>query len=93
MVEPGVCARRINFSLSLILIFLFTCSWCYGSSTEGPAPTPLASDAIPPDRMQQYSDLAVEWMQQYLRIDTTNPPGNEMRTAQDRKSTRLNSSH
>jgi len=31
--------------------------------------------------MQQYSDLAVEWMQQYLRIDTTNPPGNEMRGA------------
>ena len=29
--------------------------------------------------MKEYSDLAVNWMQQYLRIDTTNPPGNEMR--------------
>jgi len=29
--------------------------------------------------MQQYSDLAVTWMQEYLRVDTTNPPGNEMR--------------
>ncbi len=29
--------------------------------------------------MQQYSELAVTWMQQYLRIDTTNPPGNEMK--------------
>jgi acetylornithine deacetylase/succinyl-diaminopimelate desuccinylase-like protein len=29
--------------------------------------------------MQQYSDQAVTWMQDYLRIDTTNPPGNEMR--------------
>ncbi len=29
--------------------------------------------------MKQYSELAVTWMQQYLRIDTTNPPGNEMR--------------
>ncbi|MGA6981881.1 MAG: M20/M25/M40 family metallo-hydrolase [Candidatus Sulfotelmatobacter sp.] len=29
--------------------------------------------------MQQYSDLALRWMQQYLRIDTTNPPGHEMR--------------
>ncbi|HEY1262698.1 MAG TPA: M20/M25/M40 family metallo-hydrolase, partial [Terriglobales bacterium] len=28
-----------------------------------------------------YSDLAVQWMQEYLRIDTTNPPGNEMRAA------------
>jgi acetylornithine deacetylase/succinyl-diaminopimelate desuccinylase-like protein len=29
--------------------------------------------------MKQYSEMAVTWMQQYLRIDTTNPPGNEMR--------------
>ena len=39
----------------------------------------MASSRIPPDHMQQYSDLAVTWMQEYLRIDTTNPPGNEMR--------------
>jgi acetylornithine deacetylase/succinyl-diaminopimelate desuccinylase-like protein len=31
------------------------------------------------EHLEQYSDLAVTWMQQYLRIDTTNPPGNEMR--------------
>ncbi len=40
---------------------------------------PAASSRIPADHMQQYSDLAVTWMQQYLRIDTTNPPGNELR--------------
>ena len=34
-----------------------------------------------PDRLQQYSDLAVQWMQDYLRIDTTNPPGNEVQAA------------
>lgn len=39
----------------------------------------LASAAIPADRLRQYSDLAVTWMQEYLRIDTTNPPGHEMR--------------
>jgi len=42
----------------------------------------LASSNIPAARMKEYSDLAVDWMQQYLRIDTTNPPGNEMRAAQ-----------
>ncbi len=42
----------------------------------------FASDAIPPERLQQYSDLAVRWMQEYLRIDTTNPPGNEARAAE-----------
>ncbi len=39
------------------------------------------SDRIPADRMKQYADQAVEWEQAYLRIDSTNPPGNEMRTA------------
>lgn len=49
------------------------------------APTAFAADAampssrIPADRLNQYSDLAVKWMQEYLRVDTTNPPGNEMR--------------
>jgi acetylornithine deacetylase/succinyl-diaminopimelate desuccinylase-like protein len=41
----------------------------------------LPSAKIPPQRMKQYSDLAVEWMQEYLRIDTTNPPGNEVQAA------------
>jgi acetylornithine deacetylase/succinyl-diaminopimelate desuccinylase-like protein len=42
---------------------------------------PRASQAIPSDHLQQYSDLAVRWMQDYLRIDTTNPPGNELKSA------------
>src|ERR1700685_2756965 len=41
----------------------------------------LTSDSIPPDRLQQYADLAVRWQREYLRIDTTNPPGNEARAA------------
>ncbi|HEY4767131.1 MAG TPA: M20/M25/M40 family metallo-hydrolase [Candidatus Sulfotelmatobacter sp.] len=40
----------------------------------------MASSRIPADHLQRYSDLAVTWLQEYLRIDTTNPPGNEMRT-------------
>jgi acetylornithine deacetylase/succinyl-diaminopimelate desuccinylase-like protein len=39
----------------------------------------MASSRIPADHLRQYSDLAVTWMQDYLRIDTTNPPGHEMR--------------
>jgi acetylornithine deacetylase/succinyl-diaminopimelate desuccinylase-like protein len=41
----------------------------------------LSSNRIPPQRLEQYADLAVEWQQQYLQIDTTNPPGNELRAA------------
>ena len=43
--------------------------------------TELGSARIPAGRLRQYSDLSVQWLQQYLRIDTTNPPGNEMRAA------------
>jgi len=42
---------------------------------------PLASSRVSPERLAQYSDLAVEWLQEYLRIDTTNPPGNEAQAA------------
>jgi acetylornithine deacetylase/succinyl-diaminopimelate desuccinylase-like protein len=38
----------------------------------------MASARIPADHLQRYSGLAVDWMQQYLRVDTTNPPGHEM---------------
>src|SRR5262252_4071146 len=34
-----------------------------------------------------YEDMAVDLMQRYLRINTSNPPGNEMATAQFLKST------
>jgi acetylornithine deacetylase/succinyl-diaminopimelate desuccinylase-like protein len=39
----------------------------------------LTSSRISPEHTQQYSDMAVTWMQEYLRVDTTNPPGNEMK--------------
>jgi acetylornithine deacetylase/succinyl-diaminopimelate desuccinylase-like protein len=43
------------------------------------AVTGTASSRIPAEHLKEYSDLAVTWMQEYLRIDTTNPPGNEMK--------------
>ncbi len=39
----------------------------------------MPSSRISEEHLRQYSDLAEDWMQQYLRVDTTNPPGNEMR--------------
>ena len=50
-------------------------------------PTIFGEDGLPSGRIslehkQQYQGLSVTWMQQYLRIDTTNPPGNEMKTAE-----------
>jgi acetylornithine deacetylase/succinyl-diaminopimelate desuccinylase-like protein len=39
----------------------------------------MPSSRISNEHLREYSHLAENWMQQYLRIDTTNPPGNEMR--------------
>jgi len=41
----------------------------------------LASAYIPAERLDSYADLALQWEREYLRIDTTNPPGNETRAA------------
>lgn len=63
--------------LGFVLLTVTALGW-----PRTPAPGPLLpSSSIPSDRLRQYSDLAVQWQQQYLRIDTTNPPGNEARAA------------
>jgi acetylornithine deacetylase/succinyl-diaminopimelate desuccinylase-like protein len=67
----------IFLPLTLILVGFIT-----SLAAQTTQPAKLASANIPAGRMEQYSNLAVEWMQQYLHIDTTNPPGNEMRSAQ-----------
>src|SRR5262252_5956197 len=54
---------------------------CASQQPEVSAAPAMISASIPADRMEQYSDLAVRWMQEYLRVDTTNPPGNELRGA------------
>ncbi|HEX9110563.1 MAG TPA: M20/M25/M40 family metallo-hydrolase [Terriglobales bacterium] len=63
------------------VVFLLYVGACVPAAAQAGTPA-LASARISAERMQQYSDLAVDWMQQYLRVDTTNPPGNEMRAAQ-----------
>jgi acetylornithine deacetylase/succinyl-diaminopimelate desuccinylase-like protein len=64
--------------LGFVFTVLTTLGWCQ----TGAAKPTLASDNIPQDRLQQYAELAVQWQREYLRIDTTNPPGNEARAAE-----------
>jgi acetylornithine deacetylase/succinyl-diaminopimelate desuccinylase-like protein len=49
---------------------------------QGGAYSGLASDLIPVRRMDRYQQMALRWMQEYLRIDTSNPPGSEQRAAE-----------
>ena len=68
---------QCGFLLGLAVAVL--CGLAWGGTGAAEVAAGLASAKIPADRAQQYSDLAVTWMQEYLRVDTTNPPGNEMR--------------
>jgi len=61
---------------------VFAVATALGWSQTAAARHGLASDNIPPERLKQYADLAVQWQREYLRIDTTNPPGNEVHAAE-----------
>ena len=68
--------RRAGTFRKLVLLALTTTSFCILTQAAEPS---LPSSKLSADHLQQYSDLAVTWMQEYLRVDTTNPPGNEMK--------------
>ena len=63
------------------LTLLFTVMLSISLSAQSQPVATLSTANIPSDRQKQYSDLAVQWEEEYLRIDTTNPPGNEARSA------------
>jgi len=41
----------------------------------------LPAPAVDPPRASDYEDLAVDLLRQYIQVDTTNPPGNEIKAA------------
>jgi acetylornithine deacetylase/succinyl-diaminopimelate desuccinylase-like protein len=60
----------------VFFLLLASITWSQ-TAVQGSHKPALASANIPADQRKQYSDLALAWEQEYLRIDTTNPPGNE----------------
>lgn len=66
----GYLGRSARMLLRVALAGAICAGICNADSTPS---------RISPERMKGYSDLAVNWLQEYLRVDTTNPPGNEMR--------------
>jgi acetylornithine deacetylase/succinyl-diaminopimelate desuccinylase-like protein len=66
--------RGADFRWLLALVVFSLCGSMSAETASG-----MASARISPDHLREYSDLAVSWMQEYLQIDTTNPPGNEMK--------------
>jgi acetylornithine deacetylase/succinyl-diaminopimelate desuccinylase-like protein len=68
--------RIVRLSSLFLMMIILAGAEAYAQENKA-----LMSEHIPADRMKQYADQAVQWEQEYLRIDSTNPPGNEMRTA------------
>jgi acetylornithine deacetylase/succinyl-diaminopimelate desuccinylase-like protein len=70
-----------NVVLSCFVSGFVVCVLSRFAAAEGGrgATPPTASARISPAHLREYSDLSVKWMQEYLRVDTTNPPGNEMK--------------
>ena len=62
---------RVYF-FGIVFMVVIALGWSQTAAAHG-----LASDRIPLERMKEYSEFAVRWQREYLRIDTTNPPGNE----------------
>jgi acetylornithine deacetylase/succinyl-diaminopimelate desuccinylase-like protein len=79
MSNRATCSCR-NWLIVLIFLSIFILTAAPPAQPQQKAGS-RASEAIPANRLQEYSKLAVQWMQEYLRIDTTNPPGNELKAA------------
>jgi acetylornithine deacetylase/succinyl-diaminopimelate desuccinylase-like protein len=79
----GGCRGRVILLAAVAMWAVAGQAFAEPAAPEQPSPavdsSRMASSRIPADHLQQYSDLALAWMQEYLRIDTTNPPGHEMR--------------
>src|SRR3954449_10742146 len=72
---------RANRNTAGALVRLLV-TWALFCTVGYSADSGMASARISDEHLRQYSDLAQTWMQDYLLIDTTNPPGNEMRGAE-----------
>ena len=78
---PAVCQFGVSLGVVVGMLCGLMCTLMHAATarTRDDSASGTASARVSPENLQKYSDLAVTWLQQYLRIDTTNPPGNEMR--------------
>jgi len=67
----------------LILLFLGTmpCAMPARAQSRTPAPPPAQAAPAPSADISQIENEAVTWLQGLIRINTTNPPGNELAAA------------
>ena len=80
-VQQTCTTRAALFFIAFVAAVMLGGAILVPAAQPNSLPMPMASSRVSADRLASYSDLAVDWLEQYLRIDTTNPPGNELRAA------------
>jgi acetylornithine deacetylase/succinyl-diaminopimelate desuccinylase-like protein len=80
-VQQTCTTRAALFFIAVVLDVMVGTAVSLCATQPDTLPMPMASSRVPAEHLSQYSDLAVEWLEEYLRIDTTNPPGNEIKAA------------
>jgi acetylornithine deacetylase/succinyl-diaminopimelate desuccinylase-like protein len=74
-------SARLLRLVCLTILASFLHPFAFAQTASNLTPLPSAETNIPADRMNHYADLAVQLLREYLQVDTTNPPGNELRGA------------
>jgi acetylornithine deacetylase/succinyl-diaminopimelate desuccinylase-like protein len=80
-VQQTCTTRAALFFIAVVVDVMVRTTVSLCATQPDTLPMPMASSRVPAEHLSQYSDLAVEWLEEYLRIDTTNPPGNEIKAA------------
>jgi acetylornithine deacetylase/succinyl-diaminopimelate desuccinylase-like protein len=80
-VQQTCTTRAALFFIAVVVDVMVGTAVSMCATQPDTLPMPMASSRVPAERLSQYSDQAVEWLEEYLRIDTTNPPGNEIKAA------------
>ena len=80
-VQQTCTTRAALFFIALVVDVMVGTAVSMCGTQPDTLPMPMASSRVPGEHLSRYSDLAVEWLEEYLRIDTTNPPGNEIKAA------------
>ena len=80
-VQQTCTTRAALFFITAVTVAMLESAILALAAQPDSLPVPMASSRVPADRLASYADQAVDWLEQYLRIDTTNPPGNEIQAA------------
>src|SRR5215831_1738699 len=79
--EANSLARRTISTLILLTIPLVFAAQSRAQAIPAHPPEPVATQSAPPTGLAQVQNEAAQWLLDLIKINTTNPPGNELAAA------------